>query len=649
MKSIAAYIRVSSDKQDTLRQEKRILATEETISLWFRDEVGKNPRDLPEKREAFQQMLKAVQAGLICKIIVDRQDRFGVKNAHQWGKFISLLQDHDCELFDADGKNLSADDEVSILTGALGAITSTREQKEKAHRNVTSKVEKAKLGEYQGGYPPYGFDVVCFGTNKKEKWRTVYVGKFKRLKVYPNGKKEKFDGKDNNPRKDPTDTLFVRPSIEKDRIKWVKKIFEWYANENISPLQIASRLNQLKVDPIMGPWESVRIRQLLSNPVYIGLPTWNKKGAARFVEYVDGKPQPVQHKKGGRKRKTTDYIQPDKPLFKSLIDKTIWNKCQRKAESAKSSVPFRSPKTAELWLRPFLICGHCKRPMHATTGRSTKRLWPSYFCSTYNKYGRNNPIGCRCHRVRHCVLEEIVIDYLQQTHPKVVELLKAVQTGDLKAIQPLMENVINVAGAYYGIECDIIDFIDDYATAADKKKAKTSDDLYGLIFERMRPTIEKQIADKEAQLDKMLDDFRTLSPKLRDRINNKMEALQEEIDNLKGQLHDLRQPSANLKKELAAREKSMEKAIKTLSKDVSGRQKTEALKGVIDRIICYFRHDKHKSYLERVDIIPVDRKTVVFESFINGTMPEPGSSQHGLAGARIPSWLWPARRDGCFP
>jgi len=150
-RATAAYVRVSSDKQDTARQVNRIEATGLPITFWFRDETGKNPRDLAHKRPAFQDMLKAVQAGLISRIIVDRQDRFGVKDAYQWGKFISLLRDHGATLEDADGKVLSADDDVSILTGTLGAITSTREQKEKAHRNITGKVSKARTASTRVG------------------------------------------------------------------------------------------------------------------------------------------------------------------------------------------------------------------------------------------------------------------------------------------------------------------------------------------------------------------------------------------------------------------------------------------------------------------------------------------------------------------
>ena len=75
-KATSAYLRISGEKQDTARQERRITATGLPISLWFRDELGKNPRDQAHKRKAFQEMLRAVEAGLIGTIVVDRQDRF---------------------------------------------------------------------------------------------------------------------------------------------------------------------------------------------------------------------------------------------------------------------------------------------------------------------------------------------------------------------------------------------------------------------------------------------------------------------------------------------------------------------------------------------------------------------------------------------
>ena len=124
---IAAYIRISRDVQDTSRQRDALKVF--SPDRWYVDDQGKNPRDLPDQRPEFQRMLADVRSGLITKIIVDRQDRFGTRDAHQFGRYLDELRQHNCELHTADGKLLTGDDELSVLTGTLGAITSRREQK----------------------------------------------------------------------------------------------------------------------------------------------------------------------------------------------------------------------------------------------------------------------------------------------------------------------------------------------------------------------------------------------------------------------------------------------------------------------------------------------------------------------------------------
>jgi site-specific DNA recombinase len=587
-------------------------------------------------------MLKAVQAGLIGRIIVDRQDRFGVADAYQWGKFISLLRDHGTTLEDADGKVLSADDDVSILTGTLGAITSTREQKEKAHRNITGKVGKAKEGEYQGGYPPYGCDVVCFGADGKEKWRTVYVGQYKRWRVWPNGRREQFDGKDNSPRKDPTDKLFIRPSIEKDRTSVAGQIFGWYAEEDISPRQIATRLTDMGVDAIYGNgWDKVRIRGMLGNPAYIGFPTWNKQGSSRFVEYVDGNYQEVQDKITGRKRTKADYVQPARPLYKPLVPQKTWDKVQVKLQSASEEcrkIPRRPVDTAELYLRPFMVCAHCGKFMHATMARGTPYLQASYFCASYSRHGAKNPTGCHCHRVYHTVIEKIVKAYLAETAPKIAQLLEATDTGDLTAAQPLLNALTDSTDAFRETACNIEAFIasnEDEEVERLRGERKGLDEIYGVLYERFRPEMEAAIAEKDAALEKLLDEYVGLPANVKERMNKRIEALQNEINALKERLIDLREPWGNLQGQLVDRRKAVDNAVKVLGKTKNGRQKTEALKSVIKEIRCTFRHavrkdttisgkrNNGKSFLETVEIVPIAGETRVFSSFNDGSMPGP--------------------------
>ena len=589
------------------------------IVEWFRDDEGKNPRDQAERRPAFQAMLKAVEAGLVNVVVVDRQDRFGVKDAYEWGKFIDFLRSHGAELWDAKGNVLSADDDVSILTGMLGAITSVREQKEKAHRNLSGKLPRAKAGEYQGGYSPYGCDVVCFGPDGEEKWRTVYVGHFDRWKVYPDGTQERFLGKDNIPAKDSHDVLKIRPSIKKERLDVVRQIFAWYATESISPGQIAARLNDMGVDPVMGDfWNKVKIRNFLKNPAYIGLPTFNKNGGSRFVEYVDGRLREVAKVNGrvklGRKRAKKDFIQPDKPEYPPIIDSATWNTVQRKLDESSTrvnAIPKRAPNTSDLWLKPFLVCGHCGKPMRATRG-GTDQAWPSYFCGTYGTYGKNNPFGCRCHRVRHEVLERIVLKYLDETAPAVRELLETVQSGNLELAAPLKGALRDLQASYYGLACDMLHFIDEHA-GEELRQQDTLSGLYAVVHERMVPKIEEAIEQKEAELDRMLAAYIDLPGNLKARARQSMEALQTEVDQLRSNLQDLSVPFRDLEAELVARRDTLDRAIAEMRRDRSGRQKAEALAGVVDKIVCFFRHTEPKvksryagkSYLNAVEITPV--------------------------------------------
>jgi DNA invertase Pin-like site-specific DNA recombinase len=626
----AAYVRVSSDKQDTARQEASINASGLAVRHWFRDLEGKNPRDLPNKRAAFQEMLRAVEAGMVETIVVDRQDRFGVKDAYQWGRFIDVLREHGTRLIDASGKCLSGDDDVSILSGTLGALTSTREQKEKAHRNLSGKIGKAKRGEYQGGYAPYGCDVVCFGPDGREKWRTVYIGHYDRWKVFADGKRERFTGKNNAPSKDPCDTLRIRPSIEKERVKWATKIFSWYAEEAISPGKIAERLNSLGVDPVFAKhWYKVLVRGLLKNPAYIGLPTYNKNGASRFVEYVDGQLREVEKVNGkakmGRKRKPADFIQPAQPEYTPIVSLDVWNTAQRKlAESSGNRKA--QPRVADLWLRPFLVCGHCDKTMRASEGRYKGTTYPSYFCGTYGTYGKRNPAGCWCHRVKHDTLERIVLDYLEESAPEIRVLMEASKGTDLQAARPLIEAWIqaNQFSDWTWLKMDL--FVEEHLSREKRarawKKGSNLEEVYGVLYNAMKPGIEREIGEREAKLEALLDGFTGLSPKLKERANKRGEALQEEIDQLREKLVDLREPYARFEEELVARREAIDMARAMIGRESSGLQKAESLSKVVAKIVCRFRHVEArrskgkreiagKSYLESVEIKAVSGEAVL--------------------------------------
>ncbi len=554
---VAAYIRVSSDKQDTTRQRESVEAAAQqlgfTIDHWFQDSEGKNSRDLPHKRVAFKRMMAAVERRELKLVIVDSQDRFGTRDAAQFGSFITHFRDNGCSLFDATGRDFSADDDGAVLTTTIGALTSTREQREKGRRCLGGMVEHAKQGHYVGGYPPFGMDVVCFGSDGQEKWRSLYVGHFDRWKVYPNGTREHYKGKDNAPQKDREDVFHYRPSIESGRLQVVRDIFRWYATEAISPRQIATRLNDLKVKPIFGErWDKVKILQLLRNPVYIGRPKWNKRAGSRFVEFVGGRIRDIPRSMGikmGRPRDAVDQIGLDKPQFDPIVDRKTWDAVQKKIHDASDkqrAVPKRPPQTAELWLKPFLICGHCNKPMRATRGGQGRMAWPSYFCGTYGTHGAKNPTGCHCHRIKHDQIEKLLAAYIAEKMPAAHQMLKAANGSASGRIQELYDDCDPQSHDHLAVEMEV--FIREHHPGGKRLKLDTHDDCRKHIDEALAAARQKLgpiIAAKEAELDRMLDDFRSLAPVLRERANAKMEAAQKEIDALKRELRDFAPSTTN--------------------------------------------------------------------------------------------------------
>lgn len=607
---IAAYLRISSDTQDSRRQCDSISAWAErnghSIGHWFKDIEGRNPRDKAAKRSDFQRLLKAVETGLVKKIIVDSQDRFGTRDAYEFGKFATLLRDNDCELWSVNQGLLTADDDATILTNTIGALTSTREQKEKAVRNISGKIQKAKAGEYPGGYPPYGLDVVCF-SDGRESWRVEWVGHYERWKIYPDGSREKFDGKDNFPAKNPADTLRFRPSIDANRLTVVRQIFDWFATENISPGQIATRLNKMGITTTVNtPWNKIIVKQLLRNPVYTGLPAWNKRAGSRFKEYVNGQIQDVTSKVAGRNRKPADYVQPSKPEFEPLIDSDTWERVQSKFVPGKP----RSPaQVAELWLKPFLFCGHCDKPMRSCKAGNGMK-YGSYFCGTYGTYGKENSTGCRCHRVKHSIIEALVDKYLGEVEPKLTELAEYDDSGlfDM-AYDAWAESVWKNNQLWSRMATTV------------KKKEWPADwwNIDKAYRPTKRPDVEAAIDAKEVELDEMLAGFFKLSPALQDRANKAMEALHTEIDRLRAENEDLSAPWREVQWELGQRQQALQFAA-SLSDD-SGPRRSEALRRVVDKIVCHFRYQGVKSIIDAVEIHPVNGDVL---SFTNGVKPGPG-------------------------
>ena len=190
------------------------------------------------------------------------------------------------------------------------------------------------------------------------------------------------------------ETLKYRPSIIAERLKYVVLIFTWYVTESISPGKIAARLNDLGVSPVFGPlWHQGVVKYLLSNPVYVGHPTYNKASGSRFMEFCGGQVKAVNGKKT-RTRDQSDQIRPDALEFAAIIDPEVFDKAQAKLAAIKTRA-YRAPRTASLWLKGFVYCATCGKPMRGNNGTAGNGQEPGYLCTEYGRWGKRRTFRLR--------------------------------------------------------------------------------------------------------------------------------------------------------------------------------------------------------------------------------------------------------------
>ncbi len=130
---------------------------------------------------------------------------------------------------------------------------SRREYKMIKRRMDRGRIQAVVEGNYMGSYRPYGYDIL-----KTKTARTLI----------PNAEEAPF----------------------------VKLIFEWSVNENLSARKIAERLDSMGVPTYTGDaeWSGATIKTILTNPTYMGKVKWNDRMQVKTMvngELVTSRPR----------------------------------------------------------------------------------------------------------------------------------------------------------------------------------------------------------------------------------------------------------------------------------------------------------------------------------------------------------------------
>ena len=144
----------------------------------------------------------------------------------------------------------------------------------------------------------------------------------------------------------------------------------------------------------------------------------------------------------GRKRDTSDHV--GLTTGCGIIDPTVWEAVQAKLKGVHA--PAGAPRNPH-GCRQLLFCGKCGKKMQDDKRNEKNPL--AYTCSTYRRYGKTNPTGCRLHRVQHAVIERLLLEYLDETAGGISHLLDANLDGDLAGLLAGLEQSQELQQAEY--------------------------------------------------------------------------------------------------------------------------------------------------------------------------------------------------------
>lgn len=637
----AALVRVSSGKQDCDRQKEELLkfATVHALTILKVYEDTRSRLSV-HKAADFEKMMATVEKGEYDFILILSQNRFGVKHDFEFATFCNDLLNAGVELWDTvNGLLNDPEDFGGRITTTAHNFASSKEITEKAYHTITGKVHKiTKAGTtFFGGHVPFGCAVAVFSSSGQLRFKVEKLGKSHFRKIYPSGHTEERHG--SFPASDNDDIPRLCWSSIPGRVELVKNLFNWFGNETWSLNGLARKMMTLEVNYSSEAWQPVQIRRLLSNPVYVGKPTWNRGGgAAKKWEYIGGEYRPVAWKfnrpQATKNRTAADLVPAiAHECLPPLISDELFEKVNKKLEVVAKKP---APKSEALWLAGLVVCAGCGERMSGQKGDPKHRKSDQFICSTYHHKGKGNKCGCWKNAVKHRQLEGMVTDYLEDCGRDAQALIAGTDT---ETLSPLLRRLASQQRTWQQHWERLVKFNrdnlpdgkhrldmpynvwdgDDILNTIPVEVEKDGDDItfsedFGELelFRALWTNENVRVVNERAGLERRREELYErmkgyTSAYARKRADEEMDELSGRIDSLNAELerHDVafREASSELH-ELAAK---VERARKELGTN-DNRRRADAVRQVVSRIVCHFAKDetatsqKPSTTLEKVEI-----------------------------------------------
>ena len=361
----AIYARQSIDKKDSLSIEGQIalckrLSGDDALIFQDKGYSGKNM-----KRPAFQELMKAVEAGRIRKIFVYRLDRFS-RSIADFSRLWETLEHYGVE-FNSVTEQFDTSSPIGRAMLNIVLVFAQLERETTAERVKDNYIHRFRLGAWPGGPAPYGYDLA---------------------KITDDGRQASS----------------LVPNERAELIRW---IFAEYAKPDTSLRGIARELTAKGVHgPRREVWDNVTLSRILHSPLYV-------RGDSEIYWYYLAKGVQIQQDIeafdgihacnviGRRDRTRNKYNDASGQMLtvanhEGLIDSDLWLRVQDKLAN-QPQIP-RAMAGKYSWLTGLMKCGKCGYAVKINYSKPEDKFY--LVCS-----GRSN--FANCDAVIHIDLREL--------------------------------------------------------------------------------------------------------------------------------------------------------------------------------------------------------------------------------------------------
>lgn len=320
------------------------------------------------QRDVLQKIIKDADGGWFDVLLVFMFDRLG-RREDEISVLVEWLNAKRIEVWSVKEGPQRFDNRGDRLINYIRYWQSAGESEKTAIRVAEKHRQLVEAGQFRGGPPPYGYELVYSGEHNRR------------------GHERK------------------KLTINHTESEIVKTIYALCVNDNWGSYKIARYLNDKKIPTKKGnPWTVQAVVRLLQNPVYKG-------------DYVSGK---VKNRRGKKTREDqTLWIHSRERLQELVIvDEKTWAGANLRIQERRASA---NPSAGYTELRPLsgiAFCGHCGtklifRPRISSktskrTGKSAKYIAYTYCCPKKMRQGAcEGQFGYGARKVEAMVMNEV--------------------------------------------------------------------------------------------------------------------------------------------------------------------------------------------------------------------------------------------------